>query len=194
MSVAPERKTAAARAALNLPSVIPDDVVVMVCQAFRLSREQLKSRCRKAALVRARFMACWVLFNRPKANGTFRSLPEVARLIGMHDHSSVIYAIKRAEAIARREPAYAELLNSLASGRLEPVCALDAAERTGSARDQRELSRKQLNQAAGDACAISRDRWGGKVCDDDLDARNRARMSISLLEALAAARLQQVAA
>lgn len=168
---------------MGLAPIEPGELLREVARRFNLPREVLVSRGRNRVVVRARFAACWVLHKRPKLNLDFRSNPEIGRIVGLRDHTSVIHAVRRAGQIAAREPDYAATLARLAG--LPSALRGGAGEAARMMQARRECSQREAAEAA---VARSVTRFGEGVADDDRDARARAAGSVALLAAIVAAR------
>ncbi len=73
-----------------------------------MDESELRGAGRKAATVRARQMA--ILLTREM---TDLSLPDIGRLFGGRDHSTIHNSVKRAEALLQTDPDFAAQINSL---------------------------------------------------------------------------------
>lgn len=69
-----------------------EKVLQLIASHFRCRVEDIKSRNRSAHFVRPRFMAIWFLRNTENL-----SSPVIGRLLGGRDHTSILYAERRAE-------------------------------------------------------------------------------------------------
>ena len=76
-----------------------------VARQFRVTVLDLCSRRRGKAVVRPRHAAMWIC-----RYVTLHSLPEIGRAFGDRDHTTVINAIARTEALMAANPDYSSLL------------------------------------------------------------------------------------
>lgn len=108
-----------------------EDIIRRTAAAFGLTVEQLRSPCRLRKFTEPRFAAYWLLRKHPTSGGRQRSFPEIGRLLGGKDHSSVMHGIARAVEIAEHDPDYAARLLALDQGRevYGPPRPLDRKER-----------------------------------------------------------------
>jgi hypothetical protein len=75
------------------------DVIAEVCREFEICRKDLISDARFAWVVRPRQIAMWLA-----RRVTTRSLPEIGRLFGHRDHTTVIHAIRKVDELIARDP------------------------------------------------------------------------------------------
>lgn len=68
----------------------PEEIISDVCNAYQITKDELRSKCRRAELCDARSVVCYIL----RKHGL--SSTEVGRLIN-RDHTSVLYHAARAE-------------------------------------------------------------------------------------------------
>ena len=94
-----------------------DEIVQRTAAAFGLTVEQLRSPCRLRKFTEPRFAAYWLLRKHLTSGGRQRSFPEIGRMLGGKDHSSVMHGIDRVQDIAARDPDYAARLRALDEGR-----------------------------------------------------------------------------
>lgn len=90
------------------PAEDPLHLQAVTADLHGITPEQLRGRSRSAKSVRARQMA--ILLTRET---TSLSLPEIGRLFGGRDHSTIHNALKRAESLVESDPTFAADLNSL---------------------------------------------------------------------------------
>lgn len=91
-------------------SVKVADVIAEVCREFEISRRVMLSKDRRLAIVRVRHIAMWVA-----RRVTRRSLPELGRLFGACDHTTVLNAIRRVDELAARDPELRAHLEEIAA-------------------------------------------------------------------------------
>ena len=94
-----------------------EDIIRRTAAAFGLTVEQLRSPCRLRKFTEPRFAAYWLLRKHLTSGGRQRSFPEIGRMLGGKDHSSVMHGIDRVQDIAARDPDYAARLRALDEGR-----------------------------------------------------------------------------
>lgn len=91
-----------ARASERLSSVRADDRIDRIqkvcCAYFKISRQALRSPCRKAHLVRARHIAMYLA----KAL-TVYSLPEIGRRFGDRDHTTALHGVRKIKRMAKTD-------------------------------------------------------------------------------------------
>jgi chromosomal replication initiator protein len=76
-----------------------EDIQKAVCSHFRLSNSELLSKDRHKSVAFARQVAMYVCRQRLKS-----SFPELGRAFGTRDHTTVMSAVKRVEALRQRDP------------------------------------------------------------------------------------------
>lgn len=99
-------------AVVPLPPIVNLSVAV-VAEAARLSRLEpvdLMVRSRKRERAYPRFAACWALNRHDRSK---YSTPRLARLVGFKDHTSVVYALRKAEKLRAENPEFRELSDKL---------------------------------------------------------------------------------
>jgi len=89
------------------------DILHAVTWATSTTLIGLRSERRNASLVRARFVACWLL-----RNLTGRSYPEIAMDMGGRDHATIMHAVRRVDADIRTSGPLGEYLADVI-GRLQ---------------------------------------------------------------------------
>lgn len=72
------------------------------CRQFEVSRGDVLGKSRKAHIVDARFAAAWVARRRLRRH----SYPEIGRLMGGRDHTSIMHAVRRADEVRALDPDY----------------------------------------------------------------------------------------
>jgi chromosomal replication initiator protein len=78
----------------DLPKILgqmnPDEIIDAVCDFYKVTRPQIKERCRKREIIQARFVASYFLRTYTKL-----TLKEIAGYFGkgMTDHTTVMHAI-----------------------------------------------------------------------------------------------------
>lgn len=86
------------------------DIIRATAQEWQVTEAGIRSPRKQAAEVEARHAVCWLA-----KKLTDRSLPEIGRLIGGRDHTTVHYAIQRVERLRRDNDALRARLDALAS-------------------------------------------------------------------------------
>jgi chromosomal replication initiator protein len=76
-----------------------EDIQRAVCSHFRLSNSELLSKDRHKSVAFARQVAMYVCRQRLKS-----SFPELGRAFGNRDHTTVMSAVRRVEALRARDP------------------------------------------------------------------------------------------
>ena len=94
------------------PSAAMRAVVVAAARAFDIEPAVLLGRCRKGRTARARHAAAWVV----KQRWPGLSLAQLAKVVGMGDHSSAHHAVRRTNVLRSREPAFREATDALLAG------------------------------------------------------------------------------
>lgn len=77
-------------------------IVAATAHEFGVTVLDIKSNRRSAFIVRPRHVAMYLA-----RNMTPRSLPEIGRMVGAHDHSTVIHAVKRINQALATDPVFA---------------------------------------------------------------------------------------
>ena len=85
-------------------------IVQAVAAAFEVTGLDILSERRTAAVLPARFGACWLA-----RRLTPLSLPEIGRSLGGRDHTTILKAVERAEEMRAADPAYALTLDTVAA-------------------------------------------------------------------------------
>ena len=85
-----------------------EDIQKLVASHYNVSRADILSSRRTATVVRPRQIAMYL----SKAL-TPRSLPEIGRRFGGRDHTTVLHAVRKIEALCGKETALAEELELL---------------------------------------------------------------------------------
>lgn len=170
----------------DLAPVAVGDALAAVSAAFGVPVAEIVGRSRLGRVVAARQTACWLLRARPKPGGLTRSFPEIGALLGGRDHSTVIYAMRRAGERAERFPDYAAALAALAGGVSAPCAPVPLPAELVAA-----LARKAALASALDERTVRR---RNRLANNDSDAVKRARGTIALGAALQAALAERVAA
>ena len=73
-------------------------IIAAVAQEFGVTELDMRSARRAATVVRARHVAMYLA-----RHMTLRSFPEIARLLGDRDHTSVMYGVKAADLAMDRD-------------------------------------------------------------------------------------------
>lgn len=87
---------------------LTEGILSSVCQAFGVTKAGVLGRQRSAPIVKARQTYVYLL-----RQSTNFSLEEIGRMCGGRDHSTVLYAIGRAQNRMQSEPDYAEVVKQL---------------------------------------------------------------------------------
>jgi chromosomal replication initiator protein len=85
-----------------------EDIQRVVARQYNVSRADLLSSRRTANVVRPRQVAMYLA-----KILTLRSLPEIGRRFGGRDHTTVLHAVRKIEALAGNDSALAEEIESL---------------------------------------------------------------------------------
>lgn len=88
--------------------MIPEDMISRVAVARGVTVAQLRSKSRVASIAHARHEAMFVL-----RHATELSFPEIGRLLGGRDHSTVMYGVARIGGETIERPSYGEELLGL---------------------------------------------------------------------------------
>lgn len=95
------------------------DLIALAARLFGVSVAAITGPGRARYVVEARQAAAYALRMRYKT----LSLVEIGKLLGRHDHSTIIWAIKAAQARAARDPGYARRLAQLLAAPVEQATA-----------------------------------------------------------------------
>jgi chromosomal replication initiator protein len=85
-----------------------EDIQRIVARQYNVSRSDLLSSRRTANVVRPRQVAMYL-----SKVMTLRSLPEIGRRFGGRDHTTVLHAVRKIEALAANDAAFAEEIEAL---------------------------------------------------------------------------------
>ena len=85
-----------------------EDIQRVVARQYNVSRSDLLSSRRTANVVRPRQVAMYLA-----KTLTLRSLPEIGRRFGGRDHTTVLHAVRKIEALVSRDVALSEEVESL---------------------------------------------------------------------------------
>ena len=85
-----------------------EDIQRVVARQYNVSRSDLLSSRRTANVVRPRQVAMYLA-----KTLTLRSLPEIGRRFGGRDHTTVLHAVRKIEALVARDTALSEEVESL---------------------------------------------------------------------------------
>lgn len=102
---------------------LPERILDAVAAVTGVSVAALRGRRRARSVARARQVACWML-----AHHTGLSLPAIGARLGGRDHTSVLYGLRRAEALRDADTNFA--------GALDRCAARLAARRPVPSRDK----------------------------------------------------------
>lgn len=81
-------------------SIRIEDIIRAVCAAYGIERMDVLSQRRAALVSRPRQVICYLA-----KRLTPRSLPEIGRMIGGRDHTTVLHAVRRIEDLITRDAA-----------------------------------------------------------------------------------------
>jgi len=79
-----------------------ETIVTAAAQEFGVTVLDIKSNRRSATIVRPRHVAMYLA-----RHMTLRSLPEIGRVLGHRDHTSVMYAVERIDQALAADPVFA---------------------------------------------------------------------------------------
>jgi chromosomal replication initiator protein len=85
-----------------------EDIQKLVASRYNVSRSDILSERRTAAVVRPRQIAMYL-----SKVLTLRSLPEIGRRFGGRDHTTVLHAVRKIEALVNKDTALSEEVESL---------------------------------------------------------------------------------
>jgi chromosomal replication initiator protein len=83
-------------------------IQLAVAERYDIPLHVLLSPQRSAPIARARHIAMWIV-----RNSSDHSLPAIARLFRRYDHTTVIHAVRRIDAMMRRDPAFGAEMRAL---------------------------------------------------------------------------------
>lgn len=92
-------------------SVRPSDATIiirLVVERFGVSKRDILSHRRTAAVVKPRMVACWLM-----RNFTTMSLPMIGRKLGRRDHTTVLNAVRKIDALRARDAAFRGITDEL---------------------------------------------------------------------------------
>jgi chromosomal replication initiator protein len=93
-----------------MDSMTPDTTLNRVAELFEVTVADLRGRSRTARIVQARFAAAHAMHREHPG----MPLSTIGAALGGRDHSTIINALRRAEALARHDPDYGAKLDALA--------------------------------------------------------------------------------
>src|ERR1700737_2836020 len=102
-----------------------EDIQRVVARQYNVSRSDLLSSRRTANVVRPRQVAMYLA-----KTLTLRSLPEIGRRFGGRDHTTVLHAVRKIEALVARDTALSEEVESLKRQWRESFLRLPALRRS----------------------------------------------------------------
>lgn len=85
-------------------------VLRLVVDRFGISKRDIVSERRTAEVVRPRMIACWLM-----RNFTTMSLPTIGKKLGRRDHTTVLNAIRKIDALRERDADLRALTDELAT-------------------------------------------------------------------------------
>jgi hypothetical protein len=83
--------------------------ILVACRVFKITAEQFLSRTRDRHIVRARHAVMAALRRQQLSS------PAIARVVGVKDHTTVLYGLKQAANIAARDTAFAAAVDRIAA-------------------------------------------------------------------------------
>ena len=86
-------------------------IQTVVADRFGMTVLDLLSRRRARAVARPRQVAMWIA-----RHATLHSLPEIGRAFGDRDHTTVMAAIRRVDALMAADPAFAARVRQCSEG------------------------------------------------------------------------------
>lgn len=87
---------------------VAEGVLVRLYEITRLTPEQIRQACRKRRISRPRQAAMYALHRR-----TLWSSPQIAKFLGLKDHTSVLHGIKKIEALLEAKDDIVVLVDAL---------------------------------------------------------------------------------
>jgi hypothetical protein len=90
--------------------------IAIIKRETGVRRFEIEGQCRTHGIVQARMMACWLM--RLAAKRTF---PQIGRLIGGRDHTTVMHSVRRIEAMIEEDAAFREQMHRLRAEMLEAL-------------------------------------------------------------------------
>lgn len=85
-----------------------DDILAVVCSRYGVSRVDIKGQRRTANVVRPRQIAMYLA-----KTMTMRSLPEISRIFGGRDHTTVLHAVRKLERMVAADAAFSAEIETL---------------------------------------------------------------------------------
>ncbi len=85
-----------------------EDILAAVCARYGVSRIDIKGQRRTAAAVRPRQIAMYLA-----KTMTLRSLPEIGRILGGRDHTTVLHAVRKLERMVTSDAAFSAEIETL---------------------------------------------------------------------------------
>lgn len=83
-------------------------IIRMVVKRTGVTRAELASDRRRAPLVRARQVACWLM-----RHHTTLSFPQIGARLGGRDHTTILHAVRKIDELRDRDPAVKQLTDEL---------------------------------------------------------------------------------
>lgn len=85
-------------------------VLRLVVERFGISKRDIISERRTAEVVKPRMIACWLM-----RNFTTMSLPTIGKKLGRRDHTTVLNAVRKIDALRERDADFRALTDELAT-------------------------------------------------------------------------------
>jgi chromosomal replication initiator protein len=85
------------------------DLITTTCRLFGVSPDELCGPSKRRRIAYARFVLAWAI----RQHDPGRSFAAIGQALGGRDHTTILYAIERAEALARADADYALRLAEL---------------------------------------------------------------------------------
>ncbi len=84
------------------------DIIAHVCEAYHVSKADMLSQRRSSDVVNPRQIAMYL-----SKTMTLKSLPEIGRIFGGRDHTTVLHAVRKIEALEKKDSNYAGRIAAL---------------------------------------------------------------------------------
>ena len=116
-------------------------IIAETCERFQVSPAELTGPARRRDIYRARQAAMYVARTTSQ-----RSYPEIGRLFGGRDHTSVLHAVRQVPELMQQDPEYQEKIVAIISAVIAYHVARAEAARGGVFRSRR-AEQKRTNPA-----------------------------------------------
>jgi Bacterial dnaA protein helix-turn-helix len=122
--------------------VSPEDMIYGVATAHGCTVRELAGRSRHARVTRARHEAMWLL-----REATDLSLPDVGRILGNRDHTTVLSGVRKIQRIVEVDPYYGETIRARARASAEGVELLRLQRRAAALQAQATALQGRIDEA-----------------------------------------------